>query len=110
MQNLLKLKDIKVTEIMTPRVVIAHADENIFLEDFLKNKLQTIKHICNELSIEFDPESASDIAGKQASHNSTRDYQPVGSGSWKSDQLITEADISIVERVCGAQMDIWGYS
>lgn len=37
-QNLLRLKNVKVTEIMTPRVVVAIADENIFLEDFLKNK------------------------------------------------------------------------
>jgi len=37
-QNLLRLKDVKVTEIMTPRVVVAMADENIFLEDFMQNK------------------------------------------------------------------------
>jgi CBS domain containing-hemolysin-like protein len=37
-QNLLKLKNVKVTEIMTPRVVVAVADENISLADFLKNK------------------------------------------------------------------------
>lgn len=37
-QNILKLKNIKVTEIMTPRVVVAVADENLPLKDFLKNK------------------------------------------------------------------------
>lgn len=37
-QNLLKLKNVKVTEIMTPRVVVAVADENLSLADFLKNK------------------------------------------------------------------------
>jgi len=37
-QNVIKLKNVKVTEIMTPRVVVAVADENITLGDFLKNK------------------------------------------------------------------------
>lgn len=37
-QNLLKLKDVKVREIMTPRVVVAIADENLKLGDFLENK------------------------------------------------------------------------
>ena len=37
-QNILKLKNIKVTEIMTPRVVVAVADQNLPLSDFLKNK------------------------------------------------------------------------
>lgn len=37
-QNILKLKNVKVTEIMTPRVVVAVADENLPLNDFLKNK------------------------------------------------------------------------
>ena len=37
-QNLIKLKAIKVTEIMTPRVVVAAANENMLLEDFLANK------------------------------------------------------------------------
>lgn len=37
-QNILKLKNIKVTEIMTPRVVVAVADENLPLQDFLENK------------------------------------------------------------------------
>ena len=37
-QNILRLKNVKVTEIMTPRVVVAVADENLPLEDFLKNK------------------------------------------------------------------------
>ncbi len=37
-QNILRLKNVKVTEIMTPRVVVAVADENLFLNDFLKNK------------------------------------------------------------------------
>jgi CBS domain containing-hemolysin-like protein len=36
--NILKLKNVKVTEIMTPRVVAATADENMSLSDFLKNK------------------------------------------------------------------------
>jgi len=36
--NILKLKNVKVTEIMTPRVVAATADENMPLSDFLKNK------------------------------------------------------------------------
>ena len=37
-QNLLRLKDLKVTSIMTPRVVVATADENISLNEFLLNK------------------------------------------------------------------------
>ncbi len=37
-QNLLRLKNVKVKEIMTPRVVVAVADENLFLKDFLVNK------------------------------------------------------------------------
>ena len=37
-QNILKLKNVKVTEIMTPRVVVAVADENLSLVEFLKNK------------------------------------------------------------------------
>ncbi|MFP4369138.1 MAG: CNNM domain-containing protein [Candidatus Kapaibacterium sp.] len=37
-QNILKLRNVKVTEIMTPRVVVAMADENLSLNDFLKNK------------------------------------------------------------------------
>lgn len=37
-QNLIRLKSIKVSEIMTPRVVVTVADENMSLKDFLKNK------------------------------------------------------------------------
>jgi len=37
-QNLLRLKNVKVKEIMTPRVVVASADENLPLEEFLRNK------------------------------------------------------------------------
>lgn len=37
-QNLLRLKNVKVTEIMTPRVVVAMANEKQFLKDFFKNK------------------------------------------------------------------------
>jgi CBS domain containing-hemolysin-like protein len=37
-QNILKLKNVKVTEIMTPRVVIAVADEKLPLPEFLKSK------------------------------------------------------------------------
>lgn len=37
-QNLLRLKNVKVTEIMTPRVVVAVADEELYLKDFFKNK------------------------------------------------------------------------
>lgn len=37
-QNILKLKNIKVTEIMTPRVVVELADEDLPLDEFLKNK------------------------------------------------------------------------
>ena len=37
-QNILKLKNIKVTEIMTPRVVVAVADEKLRLQDFLRKK------------------------------------------------------------------------
>jgi CBS domain containing-hemolysin-like protein len=37
-QNILKLKNIKVKEILTPRVVVAAADENLPLIEFLKNK------------------------------------------------------------------------
>jgi CBS domain containing-hemolysin-like protein len=37
-QNLLRLKNVKVTEIMTPRVVVAIADEKLYLKNFFKNK------------------------------------------------------------------------
>ncbi|HPF93399.1 MAG TPA: hemolysin family protein [Tenuifilaceae bacterium] len=37
-QNILRLKNVRVTEIMTPRVVVAVADESLSLFDFLKNK------------------------------------------------------------------------
>lgn len=37
-QNILKLKNVKVKEIMTPRVVVAIADENLHLNDFLESK------------------------------------------------------------------------
>lgn len=37
-QNILKLKNVKVTDIMTPRVVVAIADQELTLQDFLNNK------------------------------------------------------------------------
>ena len=37
-QNLVRLKNVKVSEIMTPRVVVTIADENMSLEEFLRNK------------------------------------------------------------------------
>lgn len=37
-QNVLRLRKIKVSEIMTPRVVVARADESITLSDFIDNK------------------------------------------------------------------------
>jgi len=37
-QNLIRLKNVKVSEIMTPRVVVTIADENMSLEEFLRNK------------------------------------------------------------------------
>ncbi len=37
-QNLIKLKHIKVSEIMTPRVVVIIANEEMTLQEFLKNK------------------------------------------------------------------------
>jgi len=37
-QNVLRLKDVRVSEIMTPRVVVTRADENIRLTDFLADK------------------------------------------------------------------------
>ncbi|MDO9512219.1 MAG: CNNM domain-containing protein [Bacteroidales bacterium] len=37
-QNLIRLKNIKVSEILTPRVVITLADEKMKLEDFLKDR------------------------------------------------------------------------
>jgi CBS domain containing-hemolysin-like protein len=37
-QNILRLKNIKVAEIMTPRVVVVLADESLSLQEFLKNK------------------------------------------------------------------------
>ena len=42
-QNLLKLKNVKVNEIMTPRVVVATADKNLNLSEFLTNK-EYLKH------------------------------------------------------------------
>ncbi len=37
-QNLIRLKSIKTYEVMTPRVVVSVADENMDLNDFLENK------------------------------------------------------------------------
>ncbi len=37
-QNIIRLKNVKVSEIMTPRVVMTIADENMSLESFLDNK------------------------------------------------------------------------
>ena len=37
-QNVLKLKEVRVTEIMTPRVVVARAEENTLLTDFVEEK------------------------------------------------------------------------
>ncbi len=37
-QNLIKLKNIHVSEIMTPRVVVVTADEEMSLQEFLENK------------------------------------------------------------------------
>lgn len=37
-QNLIKLQDIRVSEVMTPRVVVSLADENMELEEFLTKK------------------------------------------------------------------------
>jgi len=37
-QNLLKLKNVKVSEVMTPKVVMVVADESLLLDDFLKSK------------------------------------------------------------------------
>lgn len=38
LQNILKLKNVKVKDILTPRVVVAAADENLNLKDFLDSK------------------------------------------------------------------------
>jgi CBS domain containing-hemolysin-like protein len=37
-QNIIRLKSVRTNEIMTPRVVVAAAEESMSLEDFLKNK------------------------------------------------------------------------
>lgn len=37
-QNLLRLKNVNIKDIMTPRVVVAIADENLNLNDFLENR------------------------------------------------------------------------
>jgi len=37
-QNILRLKNIRVTEILTPRVVMVSADENLPLKEFYRNK------------------------------------------------------------------------
>ncbi|MDT8415346.1 MAG: CNNM domain-containing protein [Flavobacteriaceae bacterium] len=37
-QNLIKLKSLKIKEVMTPRIVVVTANEDMTLEDFLKNK------------------------------------------------------------------------
>jgi CBS domain containing-hemolysin-like protein len=37
-QNLIKLKTVKIPEIMTPRIVVVTANENMTLQEFLKNK------------------------------------------------------------------------
>lgn len=36
-QNLIKLKNIKVSDVMTPRVVVATADENMLVNEFINN-------------------------------------------------------------------------
>ena len=38
LQNLMRLKRIKIFEIMTPRTVVSTADENMLLDNFLQNK------------------------------------------------------------------------
>ncbi len=38
-QNLIRLRAVNIDSIMTPRVVVSTADENMSLEEFLKNKL-----------------------------------------------------------------------
>jgi CBS domain containing-hemolysin-like protein len=37
-QNIIRLKEIKVVEVLTPRVVLAMAEENLTLHEFLQNK------------------------------------------------------------------------
>lgn len=37
-QNLIRLRTVRVTEVMTPRVVVSVADENMTLDSFLQNK------------------------------------------------------------------------
>jgi CBS domain containing-hemolysin-like protein len=37
-QNLIKLKGLKIKEVMTPRIVVVTANEEMTLEEFLKNK------------------------------------------------------------------------
>jgi len=37
-QNLIRLRTVRVTDVMTPRVVVAVADENMSLQEFLLNK------------------------------------------------------------------------
>ncbi|MEN5193148.1 CNNM domain-containing protein [Sphingobacterium faecium] len=37
-QNLIKLKSLKIREVLTPRIVVVTANEEMTLEDFLKNK------------------------------------------------------------------------
>lgn len=37
-QNLFRLKNVKVSDVMTPRVVVTLADEDMSLEEFLRNK------------------------------------------------------------------------
>jgi CBS domain containing-hemolysin-like protein len=37
-QNLIRLRNVRVTEVMTPRVVVSAADEAMTLDEFLKNK------------------------------------------------------------------------
>lgn len=37
-QNLIKLKSLKIKDVMTPRIVVVTANEEMTLEDFLKNK------------------------------------------------------------------------
>ena len=37
-QNLIRLRNVRVSEVMTPRVVVSDAEESMSLDDFLKNK------------------------------------------------------------------------
>ncbi|QDT73340.1 Sulfotransferase domain protein [Lacipirellula limnantheis] len=78
-------------------------------EEFCRNKLLTAELLAKQLNLPFKMDIAKRLADRQATHSSTRDYSPAGSGTWRNSPLITDCDIDRMEAICGRQMLEWGY-